>query len=96
MIPFTQFLMPDGRKTTVTIERPREIEEFAKAIMRRGYRFEIEMLSTGEVSMEIVRDVPDPDVDDLLANEICPNGPPVPEHVDKMIREALEYLNECE
>jgi hypothetical protein len=97
-IPFTQYLRPDGRKRPVLIERPAEIEALAKAIIDAGYRFEIEELTTGEASMEILKDVPDPDINDSLAMEICPNGPTVgdvlgvPESVDKMIRDATAAL----
>lgn len=91
-IPFTQFLMPDGRTRGVTIDRPAEIEAQAQKIIAAGHRFEIEMLTTGEVSMEIVRDITDPDIDDSIAMEICPNGPEVPTCVDKMIYEAAKLL----
>lgn len=108
-IPFTQFLMPDGRRmlkfTTakamcreITIDRPAPIEDLAKQIIARGYRFEIEMLMTGQISMEIVRDVPDPDVDDSVAIEICLNGPTegsnlgVPDAVDKMVQDAAKII----
>lgn len=91
-IPFTQFLMPDGRSRNVNIKRPAEIEAQAKKIIEAGHRFEIEVLGTGEISMEIVRDVPDPDISDSIAMEICPNGPEVPTCVDKMIADAVTLL----
>lgn len=97
-IPFTQYLMPDGRKASVRIDRPAEIEAKAQQIIGQGYRFEIEMLQTGDVSMEIVKDVADPDIDDSLAGEVCHNGPTegarlgVPESVDKMINDACKLL----
>lgn len=91
-IPFTQFKRPDGRKVPVTIERPPEVEALAKSIMQAGCRFEIEVLMTGQISMEIVRDVPDPDIYDSIAREICSNGPAVDTAVDKMIRDAAALL----
>lgn len=91
-VPFTQFLMPNGRRQEVTIDQPPEIEALAKRIIAAGHRFEIEMLRTGEISMEIVRDVPDADIDDSIAGEICPNGPPVHLAVEKMIRDAANIL----
>ena len=85
-------MRPDGRKHPATIERPPEIETLAKAIMQAGCRFEIEVLLTGEVSMEIVRDVPEPDMDDSIAIEICPNGPQLPEAVDRLVKAAANTL----
>ncbi len=82
MIPFTQFMMPDGRQVENTIERPAEIEEKAKALINAGYRFEIEVLNTGEISMECCLGHAS------LASEICVNGPAVPLATDKMINEA--------
>lgn len=97
-IPFTQYLRPDGGRQQITIERPKEIEELAQRLIVCGYRFEIEMLTTGEVSIEVVRDIPDPDCTDSLALEICQNGPGtekalgVPETVDRLITRAAEAL----
>lgn len=91
-ISFTQFLRPDGRRGAVTIERPPDIEDLAKEIMRAGCRFEIEVLTTSQVSMEIVRDVPDPDIDDSIAIEICDNGPEVPLAVDRLVKTAAHEL----
>lgn len=91
-IPFTQFLRPNGRKQSVTIDRPPEIEALARDVMRAGYRMEAEVLTTDEVSFEIVKDVPDPDIDDSLAIEICPNGPAVPDAVDRLILQAASEL----
>lgn len=98
-IPFTQFLMPDGRQVPVMISRPAEIEQQARAIIERGYTFEIEMLRTGEVSMEIIKRVPpfiDQD-DEVIASELCHNGPTageslgVPEAVDRMVKAAEAF-----
>lgn len=95
-IPFTQFLMPDGRRDQVTIQRPAEIEEQAHAIIARGFGFEIEILTTGQISMEICS--PETAKKDavVLTHEICRNGPEVLESVDKMVREAFRVLHETE
>lgn len=92
-IPFTQYLLPNGRRSAVTIKRPAKIEALAQKIIAAGCRFEIEMLQTGEVSMEILKDVPDPDLDDSVAMEICTNGPEVPVAVDKMVADAVKILH---
>jgi len=102
-IPFTQFFQPHGRKEVIQIDRPEPIETVAQMLIKAGYRFEIEVLTTGEVSMEILKDVLNPDAMDSLAIKICPNGPTtgkpgeevlgVPETVDALIQEAFERLN---
>ena len=58
-IPFTQYLRPRGKQVEVFIERPAEIYQKAQAIINRGYRFEIEVLLTGQVSMTISDDTDD-------------------------------------
>ncbi len=80
-IEFKQFLMPNGRVKLVNIDRPQEVCEKAKQIKEAGYSLEIETLITGEISMTIA----DSENETDLAIEVCPNGPAVPEHVDKMI-----------
>ena len=92
MITFIQYLLPNGRMKETSINRSKEIEELAKEITNLGYLFEIEVLSTGHVNMEIV----DPsDLDNNkppIAGELCLNGPAVPESVDKMVKQAAKKL----
>lgn len=83
MIPFTQYLRPDGHKITVGICRPDHIERKARLITNLGYEFEVELLTTGHVSLTI-RDAIDPDTPDV-AIELVPNGPLVPDAVDRLI-----------
>jgi hypothetical protein len=84
-IPFTQFLMPDGRRTPVWIDRPKEIEDLARDLIEAGAHFDIEMLRTRDISMTVEMDVLD---DPVLASEICSNGPDVPVCVDRIVRKA--------
>jgi len=90
-IPFTQFLMPDGRQRPMIIDRPDDVGEKAKQLLESGCRLEIEMLQTGQISMTVERDQSDGEID-LLAQEICSNGPSVPIAVDKLINEAATPL----
>lgn len=62
----------------------------AKALIEKGWRFEIEMLMTGDISMEVIKHTPRKD--HVIAGEICVNGPPVPIAVDKMIQDATNRL----
>jgi sensor histidine kinase regulating citrate/malate metabolism len=79
-IYFTQYLRPDGRKTAVMIDRPDYIAKAADFIRSNGFRFEIEELSTGQVSMTISDD------EDDYHRKICDNGPDVPATVDELIK----------
>lgn len=90
-VPFTQFLRPDGRQIGVWIDRSPEVAEIARALAADGVRFEVEHLMTGEASFEAVRDGSDGEPDSL-ASEIVPNGPGVPEAVDRLVREAAAVI----
>lgn len=91
-IPFTQFLRPNGRKRVETIERPAEIEAIAEQLQQAGVVFEIEELQNGVVSMEAVRPTGGDDDPEVLASELCRNGPEVPRMVDKLVKEAAASL----
>ena len=79
IIHFTQFMRPDGRRVETGIDRPQEIATRAQKIIAAGYRFEAEVLTTGEVSLTITNDEED------HAFEVIPNGEAVPDAVDRLI-----------
>jgi len=84
-IPFTQYLMPNGKTIAVTINRPNNVSNKADELLKKGYKFECETLRTGDISLTIVRDGEDID------GELCPNGPKVLLAVDTLIeRVSLE------
>ncbi len=83
-IEFTQYLMPDGKQKKITIDRPNAIAEKAKQLLEKNCRFEIEMLTTGHISMTIEQDGVRKEPA-ILAHEICSNGPEVITRVDKII-----------
>jgi hypothetical protein len=85
---FTQFLRPDGRKQEVFIDRSPEIEAMALECVQAGVRFEAEVLTTGEVSLT----AQDDELDEPLAHEIVPNGPGVPEAVDRLVRATHKHV----
>jgi hypothetical protein len=87
-IPFTQYLMPNGRKVDLTIARTKEVYDKAKDIIKAGYRFEIEMLTTGLVHMTIT------DNDNDHDSEVVNNGPEVLLAVDRMITRFHEAMGE--
>ena len=86
-VPFTQFLMPDGRRVPVVIDRPAEVAVKARSLLTLGYRLECEVLQTGQVSFTVERDGPDGEAE-VLAHEIAVNGPPVVEAIDRLITNA--------
>jgi hypothetical protein len=86
-ISFTQYLLPSGRQCRVSSDRPPEIEAIAKELHKSGVYFDIEILSTGLVSMTAEREDDDGETV-LLACEITVNGPEILLAVDRMIRTA--------
>lgn len=84
MIPFTQYLRPDGRTRQITIDVNDVVGRMAEGLMRRGLCFEAEILTTGEVSLTIS------DSEQDLAIEVVPNGPEVLRAVDRLIQKVTE------
>lgn len=80
-IPFTQYMRPDGHRVPQFIDLDATTEEKSANLIAQGFRFEIEVLTTGEVSMTIVHD----DYGCDVAIRVCPNGPQVPAKVAEMI-----------
>lgn len=79
-VPFVQFLRPDGHKKPVVIDRPDNIAKAADKIRSHGFRFEIEQLMDGTISMTIS------DKDDDYAIKVCENQPgTVAATVDELI-----------
>ncbi len=85
-IEFTQYLRPDGRKTTVYIKRHEDIYKKAKKLIDRGYKFECEQLTTGHASLTVA----DPEKGEDIAIRVVTNGPVVPHAVDSLIDEAYQ------
>lgn len=86
-IPFTQFLMPDGRQKQIVIDRPHCIETKAQALIKIGCRFEIEMLNNGIISMECLSPY------EVLTGALANNNEEVPEAVDRLVEEAWEMVS---
>jgi len=83
-IAFTQYLRPNGRQEIVHIERPDDIAAQAEKIVAAGFALECEVLMTGHVSFSIAGDKGDVDI------EVVPNGPGVPDAIDRMITRFSE------
>lgn len=80
-IKFTQFLRPNGKSITVEVDMPEDIDKMAHQLIENGYRFEIEQLTTGEVHMDCSKLQEDP-----VAVELCQNGPPVIEAINRLVK----------
>ena len=84
-IPFTQFILPNGRREATSITRPPEILEKANLLLAAGFSFEIEVLTNGFVSMEVLSRAKEI----TLSHKVCANGPDVPVEVDDLVNEAF-------
>ena len=80
-IPFTQHLMPDGRKSAVTIEIDEPTYRKAMQIIDAGFVFEVELLSDYRTMSATITE---PRLGDAA---ICTaeNGPDVPVKIKAMI-----------
>lgn len=86
-IPFTQYKLPHGQPVGTWIFMHDDVCELADAIMALGYRFEVELLTTGEVSMSIHDIAEELDV----ASELCRNAPgEIRFTVERMIRKYAQ------
>lgn len=94
-IPFTQYLLPDGRQRPVRWEcTSHEQEVKARALLDAGARFECEMLQTGQVSLtvEMLGNDHEPHT---MAHEICDNDPQVVQAVARLVESAHEtFINQ--
>ena len=89
-IPFTQYLLPNGRKRATSIDVDEETKKLAQQFMDAGGYFECEILSTEDISLTACFDQPDGDND--IAVEVVQNGPDVIKAVQKLVRNAVEWL----
>jgi len=65
---------------------PEDVEKKARALIEVGCHFDIEVLTTGLVSMTCE------DEDDVITIAICENGPPVVDSVRKIVEDAATML----
>lgn len=80
-IPFTQFLMPDGRRQQTSIDvGDAEFAAYEK-VKAAGFRMTVEMLSDYSTVSQCIED---PELGDFDI-ELCPNGPEVPRRLSAML-----------
>jgi len=93
---FTQFMRPNGRRVQRTVDRPEEIESLADDCVKRGVRFECEVLNGGQVSFTAeLDDDPIHGEVTVLGHELVKNGPGVLDAVDRLVRIASQRLVEA-
>jgi hypothetical protein len=51
-VVFTQFLQPNGRKAPCPIDVTGEVKKLAKVLTEAGFRFELEVLRSGQLNMD--------------------------------------------
>jgi hypothetical protein len=81
IITFTEFVLPHGRTREQYIEVAADVADKARTIVARGFRFECELLRTGQVSLTIT----DPEEGDADIR-VVPNGPGVRDAVEDLVR----------
>ena len=81
-IPFTEYVKPNGRKRETIIVRSMAVCDKANDIMAAGYDFEVELLTTGDVSLTITNEDGDADIEVV---ENAPGGV-VGNAVDRLVR----------
>jgi hypothetical protein len=81
-ITFTQYLRPDGQQVDIYFPAPDHLYLLAEELIADGYRFEAEVLTTGEISLTVS------DGEEDIAIQLCPNSPGIEKFVGKLIEEA--------
>jgi len=86
VIPFTQYLRPDGRKRRIEMTVVGGVAEAADRILRHGWVFEVEELTTGDASLTVS------DGEEDVATEVVPNGPEVPVAIERLVMAAASLI----
>lgn len=93
MIPFTQYLRPNGTARPVSIDRPPAIEYAAAKCLEAGCCFAVEELRTGDVSL--TAELPSArESERVLSMEVVPNTAAVLDAVDRLI--SVAWARICE
>jgi len=89
-VEFTQYLRPDGRKQTITMDVPDDLKEKIDFIIKNNHEFTCEVLTTGEVALYVSNN--EEDIECLIVN----NGPGMKEKVIELINNGFELLKNSE
>ena len=94
-IPFTQFLLPDGRQRKTSFECPIGLENKVTQLLDAGSSFEVEMLQAGLISLTVEFEKPNGEIE-TLSHEISSNDLQIDNAVVKLINNAFNSFKEIE
>jgi hypothetical protein len=94
-IPFTQFLLPDGRRREVTFDCDSKYDKKVQSILDSGATFECEILGMGNVSLTVEFENPNGE-HVTLAHELSENSPEIVGKTETLIINAYQKLNDME
>ena len=83
LIPFTQYMLPNGRQVATFFECEKGLDSKVREILDAGFRFTCEILSTGKIAVYIS------DEEEGFALEVCANGP----EIGRMIKGMIEKFD---
>ncbi len=86
-LEFTQHLLPNGRQQKIYTKLSQELYDKAQRVIACGYRFEAEILTTGQVSVTVSH--PEHGDVDIL---IIANGPGIKGAVQQLLGYAKSKL----
>jgi len=89
MIPFTQYLRPDGRPCAAGVESSPEIEDKARRLIRDGAVFTAEIVPGPLVYLSCEHPAL-PEEEMVLASALVPNGPEIEKAVVGLVLDATE------
>ena len=92
MIPFTQYVRPNGRRRNEMFDAEPEIEALADRFIAAGGRYECEVL-TDEITVSLTACMRVDGEDKDIAIQLCPNGPEVPAAVERLVHASVEKLS---
>ena len=85
MIPFTQYLLPQGITNAIAIDIDDwEVEDKSVELLNNGFTFDAEILRTGIVSFTCERD------DEVVSIKLAENGPPVVQAVKDLVNDSYD------
>lgn len=92
-VPFTQYLRPNGVARDVGVTMPDQYKSKIDAITEAGALFEIEVLTTGDVSMTVEWKTPI-DEYETIAHELSPNSPEIDAALVRLVENAYKRISE--
>ena len=89
VVTVIQYMRPNGRTVETSTELPDTMRPFYETMLRRGWHFSAEVLTTGHISLTIEDRVKELDV----AGRIVVNGPAVQCALEELLRLACSPVS---